>query len=283
MAQSGGNSEIAKPYEERHQILKWYNSMCSFQMKQTPEKAGTYCTSPNGAMLSWFRLGYDLYLIKHNAKLQEEILNRLRNKQQFQGARFELCAAATMIVAGFQVDFEDEKDRTRKHAEFIATYPDGLKIAVEAKSRHRNCVLDFNSQINSNEAEQQPKVVVERLIRKALAKEPDCPYIIFIDVNLPHSETGYENNPWFKEIVKTVEKLVEERFPENFPANAIFFCNDPTYQDPEKVTNGFNFWCYEFPIDNPKYPLPDKKMIRHISYAAIRRTTIPNRYPENYA
>jgi len=175
-----GNAEIAKPLEERHQVLKWYDSMCHFQMKQTPLEEGGYKTAANGSMLSWYRLAYDFYLIKHNAELQEEILNRIRNKDQFQGARFELCVAASMIVAGFEINFEDENDRSRKHAEFIATHPSDVQIAVEAKSRHRNGVLDFGGSSKGFGEDQTPKVAVERLIRRAIAKDPDYPFFIFI-------------------------------------------------------------------------------------------------------
>lgn len=276
-----GNAEIAKPYEERHQTLKWYDSMCHFQMKQKPQEDGTYRASANGSMLSWYRLAYDLYLIKHNAELQEEILNRIRNKQQFQGARFELCTAASMIVAGFEINYEDETDSSRKHAEFIATHPSGLQIAVEAKSRHRNGVLEFKVPLDSSGDDQTPRVAVERLIRKALAKDPDYPYFIFIDVNLPYLDENPQGNPWFKEMDETVKKLCHEWEPEKFPTNAIFFCNDPTYQEPEKVPQGNNFWCYEVPIERPKHPLPDPVIIRHVTQAIIKRTNIPNKYPED--
>jgi hypothetical protein len=276
-----GNSEIAKPLEERHQILKWYDSMCHFQMKQKPEEDGTYRTSANGSMLSWYRLAYDLYLIKHNAGLQEKILHRIRNKQQFQGVRFELCATASMIVAGFDIKYEDETDTTRKHAEFLATDPSGLKIAVEAKSRHRDGVLEYKAPPKRSGHTQTPKVAVEGLIRNALAKEPDYPYFIFIDVNLPYSEENPHGNPWFKEMAETVEKLRQEWEQGTFPANAIFFCNDPTYQEPEKIPQGNNFWCYEVPIKNPKHPLPDQDISIHLAQAIIKRTNIPNEYPDH--
>ena len=80
-------------------------------------------------MNCWFRLGYDLYLIKHNAKLQRKILDRLRDKRQFQGARLELCVTASMVAAGFEINYEDEKDTSRKHAEFIANNPAGRGVA----------------------------------------------------------------------------------------------------------------------------------------------------------
>jgi len=276
-----GNSEIAKPLEERHQVLKWYDSMCHFQRKQTPGEDGTYRTSANGAMLSWYRLGYDLYLIKHNADLQEKSLHRLRNKQQFQGARFELCVTASMIVAGFEINFEDEGDSSRKHAEFLARDGSGLEIAVEAKSRHRDGVLEYKAPPRYSGKDQSPKVAVEGLIRKALAKKPAIPYFIFIDVNLPYADENYHGNPWFKEMAETVNELRQEWASGTFPANAIFFCNDPTYQEPERVPEGNNFWCYEVPVDDPKHPLPDPQISMRVAQSIIKRTNIPNEYPEN--
>lgn len=274
-----GNKEIAKPFEERHQILKWYDSMCHFQMKQKPEEDGTYRTAANGAMLSWYRIAYDLYLIKHNAELQEKILERLRNKDQFQGARFELCATASMIVAGFDINFEDESDTTKKHAEFLAKHKSGLEIAVEAKSRHRDGVLEYKSLPRRAGQTPNTKVTVEGLIRKALAKQPDYPYFIFIDVNLPYSDEAPHGNPWFQEMTETVEALQTEWGTEPFPANAIYFCNDPTYQEVEKVPEGNNFWVYEVPIKRPKHPLPDENLTMRVAQAIIQRTNIPNEYP----
>lgn len=276
-----GNVEIAKPFHERHQVLKWYESMCHFQAKQKPVEDGTYQTHANGSMLSWVRLAYDLYLIKHNAKLQEKFLHRLKNKQQFQGARFELLASAAMIVAGFEIEFEDETDIHRKHAEFLATSPYGLKIAVEAKSRHRDGVLDYKLNSRNSGREQLLTVAVESLIRKALGKEPEMPFFIFIDVNLPYSDEMPHGNPWFKEIAETVERLRKEWLAGTFPANAIFFCNDPTYQEPDTLPNGQSFWCYEVTIDDAKYPLQDTQLPIQIAQALIRRTNIPNEYPES--
>lgn len=276
-----GNSEIEKPLKDRHQVLKWHDSMCRFQGKQTPEEDGTYRTSANGSMLSWYRLAYDLYLIKHNTALQEKILHRLRNKQQFQGARFELCVTASMIVAGFEINFEDEGDSSRKHAEFLARDSSGLEIAVEAKSRHRDGVLDYEAPPRHSGKDQSLKVAVEGLIRKALAKEPGTPYFIFVDVNLPYADENTHGGPWFKEMAETVEKLRQEWAPGTFPANAIFFCNDPTYQEPEKVPEGNNFWCYEVPVDGSKHPLPDPQMSMRVAQSIIKRTNIPNEYPEN--
>ncbi len=234
-------------------------------------------------MLSWNRLAYDPYLIKHNAKLQEEIVKRIKNKEQFQGARFELTVAASMIVAGFEINFEDESDRSKKHAEFIAKHPSNIQIAVEAKSRHRNGVLGFGKSSKGSGEDQTPKVAVERLINRALSKGPGYPIFVFIDVNLPYSEENPNGNPWFREMAETVEKIYKKFGPGEFPANAIFFCNDPTYQEPEIVPQGLNFWCYEVPIKNPKHPLPDPTITMRVAQAIMQRTNIPNKYPEDMA
>lgn len=275
-----GNQEIAKDLEERHQVLKWYDSMCHFQAKQKPQEDGTYKTTANGSMLSWYRLAYDLYLIKHNSILQEKILNRLKNRQQFQGARFELCAAASMIVSGFEINFEDEDDTSRKHAEFLAKDNTGLEIAVEAKSRHRDGILEYRSSPRRSGNPHPLKVAVKGLIRKALDKKQEYPYFIFIDVNLPYREENPHSDLWFEEMAKTVEDIKQEYEIGAFPANAIFFCNDPTYQEPEKQPPGQSFWCYVIPIDNPKYPLQEPNLVMHIAQSIIKRTNIPNEYPD---
>lgn len=275
-----GNAELAKPLENRHQILKWYESMCHYQMKQTPDADDTYRTRGNGAMLSWNRLAYDLYLIKHNVTLQEKLIQRLKDKQQFQGARFELCATASMIVAGFEINFEDEEDISRKHAEFVAVDRAGRKIAVEAKSRHRDGVLEYRAPPRRVGQEKSPKVAVEGLIRNALQKEPDKAYFIFIELNLPYSEERPDTNPWFKEMDEAVQAVRKEWPSGAFPANALFFCNDATYQETEKIPDGNSFWLYYVPIEDPKHPLPDPQIAIQVAQAILKRTNIPNEFPE---
>ncbi len=46
--------------------------------------------------------------------------------------------ALNLIKAGFEIEFEDESDRSSTHCEFIATHKKSKrKYSVEAKSRHR--------------------------------------------------------------------------------------------------------------------------------------------------
>jgi hypothetical protein len=267
--------QLAAPPENQHQIWKWYLSLCDYQKTLKPDADGIYRQEPTGAMLCWNRLAYDLYLVKHNAELQKTLLERLKDKTKFQAARFELCVAACMAVAGFQIRFEDETDNKRKHPEFIATHPGGYTIAVEAKSRHRDGILDFKGGKASD------KVEIEGLMRDALAKDVQMPYLVFVDVNLPLTDKIGEGNPWFLELNESVKNLYAEWEPGTFPANGFFFCNDPSHYSLDEILKPrAPFWCFEIPSKEPKFPLPDPDLHVRIGEAIIQRGAIPNEFPD---
>jgi len=178
-----GNAELKKPFEERHQILKWYDAMCRFQQSQTKGEDGIYVAVPNGAFAAYLSVAYDLYVLRHHSALQKNIIERLRHPDQFQGACYELFATATCIRAGFSVEFEDEKDGSKKHPEFIATHKgNGQKVSVEAKSKHREGVLGYPGQQDTDEG---VRLRVGGLINQALKKKSTHPLVIFVDVNVP--------------------------------------------------------------------------------------------------
>lgn len=120
-----GNEELSKPLEDRHQILKWYDALCSLQAQtkeeSDPSEDGVYASEVDGPSRAYLLLAYDIYVLRHSSALQERVITRLRNQDQFQGARYELFVAATMIRAGFALEHEDESDGSGKHPEFIAT------------------------------------------------------------------------------------------------------------------------------------------------------------------
>jgi hypothetical protein len=65
----------------------------------------------------------------------------LKDINQFQGARYEIYVTASFVRAGFEVELENETERTTSHCEFTATHRTGAKYSVEAKSRHRQGIL----------------------------------------------------------------------------------------------------------------------------------------------
>jgi len=272
-----GNAEIAKPYKERHQILKWYDSVCRFQQQHKKNADGLYSCIPNGIFAAYLLLAYDLYVLRQNASLQAEVIRRLKNKEKYQSARYELYVAATCCRAGFEIQYEDETDVTKKHPEFIATHREtGQKITVEAKSRHRPGVLGYQGDKQNDEGE--IKAGIGRLLRKALQKPTDYPFVIFIDLNLPPLSQDLSQEPWVKEIMDTVSQIGDDTMRDYF--NLIVFTNHPhhygyeTKPDPKKDTISV---FSQSPAIIPEHP----DAILNLHKAALQYGRIPNSFPNN--
>ena len=82
-----GNAEIAKPLEQRHPILVWYHKICAYQHTFVKELGKVNSAPMTGVVAAYLHLAYDLYALDHNAELQTRLLARLRNPDQFTGAR----------------------------------------------------------------------------------------------------------------------------------------------------------------------------------------------------
>ncbi|MFC0396954.1 YecA family protein [Paraburkholderia rhizosphaerae] len=170
-----GNGELAKTSEQRHPILNWYQLVCERQRAVVKIPGEVFDAQMTGAVAAYYHLAYDLYELHHNVELQEKLVVRLRNRGNFEGARYEIFVAAALIRAGFTIEFEDEDDRTTSHCEFTATFTrTGKRFSVEAK--HRSGA--------------RPRM--GRLLIGALRKRANHPRIIFVDVNMPDdgSEVG---------------------------------------------------------------------------------------------
>ncbi len=164
-----GNAEIAKPPEDRHQIVKWYQALSTFQQANMKKPRGEIQEMPvNGLISAYYGLAYNLYLLKHNAELQKYLIRRLKGTESFYAAYYETYVAAWFILAGFELKLEDEQDPTRTHPEFIATRH-GMGYSVEAKTRQAGKDhFDIGNQLFS-----------------ALQIEARHPRVIFIDMNAP--------------------------------------------------------------------------------------------------
>ena len=83
-----GNNEIRnKPLEERHPILQWYDKVCHHQRKYIKTLGEIYESPKIGAIAAYYGLAYDLYCLDHNAELQKKLIERLKNNDNFYGAR----------------------------------------------------------------------------------------------------------------------------------------------------------------------------------------------------
>ena len=231
-----GNAELKKPFPERHPVAQWYHHVCELQRQTIKERGKVYSALATGPVMAYMALAYDLYTLQHHALLQQKLIERLKIKKQFQGARYETYVAAAFVRAGFGVVLEDESDLETSHCEFTATHQrSGLQYAVEAKSRHRPGLL---GQPGEPQPLDQIQADVYRLLQKALLKRAEHDRVIFIDVNIPPQGAIIFETEWFKEVATQVKRLEDSQIPDKpWPCAFIFFTNHPYHyvrtEDPE--------------------------------------------------
>ena len=226
-----GDSELQKPLEIRHPVCVWYHYICQLQRQHVIE-VGKVNTAPmNGAAASWLHLAYDLYSLAHNAQVQTKLVNRLKNTDNFRGARYEVFVAGALIRAGFDIEFENEDDRSSTHCEFTATCrTTGKSFSVEAKQRNPD------DQIGGRNG----KFRLGRRLQKALIKAAKFPRIVFIDINVPDTATEAETPDFLNKALADIRSF-EGRCLHNIPLPSayIFVTNHPF----EHNLEGVNFRC----------------------------------------
>jgi len=164
-----GNAELKKPLQDRHPLLQWYDLVCKFQRENMDDTKGVQSAPATGAAEAYLQLSYNLYILEHNEKIQDVLVRRLKNNDQFHGALYETHVAAILIRAGFELSFEDESDGSRSHCEFTATnQKTGGMFSVEVKAR----------QLGKDHFD------VGNQLYEALKKEAEYKRIVFIDLNV---------------------------------------------------------------------------------------------------
>lgn len=234
-----GNRELSKEFDKRHPILQWYAAVCKQQQENVKVPGKVYTMVPNGASYSYIHLAYNLYLLAHNQpsdkfskKLQDELITRLKKKDQFPGAYYETYVYAMLIKAGFSVELEDQTDSSTTHCECIITHrKSGKKYTVEAKSIRREGVLG----VTDNYTKSDLGGSIRDQLYKSLKKSSKYPRLIFIDVNLPHeAPTNDKKLPdWMTDAVDVMNRsesnlTINRKDPD--PAYVIF-TNHPSHHN----------------------------------------------------
>ncbi len=177
-----GNAEIAKPLAERHIIMQWYDAYCRYQQACIKEPGEVTASEVTGVVACYLGLAYSLYLLDHNAELQQRLVKRLKDPGQFQGAYYETIVANVLIRAGFELELIDEAKRGSRHCEFSAvSKASGKKYWVEAKMRAVAGLLGRTEKDGTTDPDPLSKLVTH--IADALGKPAEDERLVFVDLN----------------------------------------------------------------------------------------------------
>jgi hypothetical protein len=247
----------------KHQIL--------LKSKETGEPPLIY---PSGPILFWLTLCYDLVCLKHKFSLPEplKLIERLKYRDGFQGARYEIAMAASLVRAGCDVNWINPKNAISglKTCELIATHRlTGISFAVEAKSKHRKGILNHKG-IFDAQAEYRG---VSHLLKEALKKDSQSlPLVIFIDLNLPfYSDDNSKTNS-----LRQIEEAVNKRrrlLSANEQLALIVFTNFPFHYGKEEEAPPLTNHCFAMPKEIQR-TLPEK-IKKDIEDSLLRYGYIP--------
>lgn len=246
-------AERERSAELQHPVMRW--ALQSFDdYRRTAVEVDGFLSAPvNGAMHSLLGLSYNLYLTAHNIALQEALIDRLKHRETFWGALYETYVAAAFIMAGFDIEFENEADFTSTHCEFVATHrQSGKRFSVEAKAR------DAESQTKRMEGfatSERPNFGLGGKLYSALRKRADHSRIVFIELSLPLSITP-ENKDTMVETI-TAEVTEKERTLTIAGAPAppayLFVTNHPFHHRLDMLAGGPEMVVLGFKIPNFGY------------------------------
>jgi hypothetical protein len=193
-----------------------------------------------GATPAYMGLAYNLYLLAHNVKVQNELIRRIKDLSQFHGAHYETYVAAAFIKAGFDIEFEDETDSSESHSEFSATYKKtGQKFSVEAKARLAGKV----------------SAKIGHQLHKALRKKAKHRRVIFIDVNVPDEASNQESIAWLEETLSDIRNKENSMTINGQPApEAYLFATNHPYQYNLEGTS------FRYAVLSEGFKIPDCKL-----------------------
>lgn len=266
------------PEEQRHFIYKCavkYDEWRNQQAVNSNSVTGGWAALPDGWTRALISLAFDICSLVHTEHLPDDLLNRLKNKDQYQGARYEIAVAGMFARLRYKITFLDEQNLQTTHPEFIAEdRATGEKIAVEAKSKQREGILHTKGK--TDKPEQLLWGDVQRLYRHALKQNPgNTPFVIFIDINAPQTPgIVWQEKPWVKDIQKMISKSLLHNPNNPDPCTGLIFTNySYHYQTDKEALSGEHLLTWPlFPV----FPVKDGNFITRLENALTNYGNVPN-------
>ncbi len=168
------SNQAAAAAHNRHPVCEGFKEL-ELASSLSDQSSRQFLHQPSRTLNALFSLAYDLYLCEHNGSIPSELIRRLRNADEYEGALYEAFLAGLFCRSGFAIEFENERDRRRSHCEFVATNKGtAKKFSVEAKSVTTQSARYGDSALPPS---------IRGKLYDALSKQADFPRIIFIEVN----------------------------------------------------------------------------------------------------
>jgi hypothetical protein len=216
-----------------------------------------------GATRAFVNLAYNIYLIAHHTEKDGDAivrgyLARLKSTRSdaFAGALFETYAAAAFLKAGFTLEFENERDGSDSHVEFVALFPKtGKRFSVEVKARERAS--------GSNDVDDVKRLRVANKLNKALGKKAMHTRVVMIEISVPEVVTSYEG--WPAAALEQIRYNEKTDFPsgQKKPSAYVFVTNHPFHNNLSTTDAGMQLLAAGFHI--PDFG-PDA---RHAGYKGV--------------
>lgn len=206
-------NQVGMKEEDRHVVVKWkydFERSAKRAMESGRLEQGSsvvYTAAPTGPSWALLSLGYDLFCLQTANRLPAVFVERLRRDRSFQGVRYEIAVAAIVARAGFEIEFvSPAKEEHTKNCEFVGTHRQtGCKVAVKAKSRHREGVLNEKGTFQPVE---DSTWIYKRIKEATKQTKGDCPSMLFIDINLPLSPgIAPDERPWARDLEAAFAQL----------------------------------------------------------------------------
>jgi hypothetical protein len=210
--------ETYESREDAHPLGEWARRIAELRAgSPTPTKVAV--TEMSGAVAAYLRLAYDLYCLSHNTSVQARLIDRLRDRHQFHGARYETKIAAIFVRAGFDVEYENEQDRTTSHCELIA---------ISSRTKRTFSVECKRRQPDVRRSAHDVRKVGKQLVR-ALGKRALHPRFVFIDLDVPLSSDPSDKPAWLLEGLRQVRSFETNKVNGgHLEAAYVVLTNEPT-------------------------------------------------------
>ncbi len=204
LGKSWCKAQREKVPEEQHIIMRWIDARSEFfkqvePLNLTPKDR----IVPPGDVMELIALARDVYYLQLVNKIPKPLRDRLIDYDAFQGARYEIAVAASLVRAGFEIEWIQNK-QSKKHCEFNAIHKVTKEvIAVETKSRRRPGVYHQEGDLPDLSI---IKTDIFSLYNEAMLQNPsDKPFGVFIDINLPSQrDRATIDRDWVKKLLQKI-------------------------------------------------------------------------------